>query len=329
MSVGAVNKQTGDRIPTAGMPAIDDALDLTSVNPVQNAVITAALANKQDKTDNALQTTDKTVVGAVNELKSGLTNVDVALSVPDGAGKNVLPMTLATIKAANTSGTWNDNVYTYKSLTYTVETNNEGYITSIKVNGTADSQAVFVLFYGDIGTGSYTLNGITGGSNSTYLFYAPSAFGEVYSEKTANVSGSFEIDLYVRSGVALSNQMFYPMIRPATITDPTFAPYIPSVESRIEAVESGLTNKANVATYNMSGGQTVNIRHTGIVAIMSDRGGLYTDGISNRGVNDLVPSTQITVTHVDTYHVTVANNSQYGTSILVLSDGYITITLVQ
>lgn len=48
MSVGVVNKQTGDRIPTAGMPAIDNALDLMSVNPVQNAVITAALAGKAD-----------------------------------------------------------------------------------------------------------------------------------------------------------------------------------------------------------------------------------------------------------------------------------------
>ena len=48
MSVGVVNKQTGERIPTAGMPAIDNALDLTSVNPVQNAVITAALDGKAD-----------------------------------------------------------------------------------------------------------------------------------------------------------------------------------------------------------------------------------------------------------------------------------------
>lgn len=81
MSVGVVDKQTGDRIPTAGMPAIDDALSAISTNPVQNAIITAALANKQDKTDNSLQTTDKTVVGAINEhegdidsLKSGLIN---------------------------------------------------------------------------------------------------------------------------------------------------------------------------------------------------------------------------------------------------------------
>jgi hypothetical protein len=75
MSVGIVDKQTGDRIPTAGMPAIDNALSATSTNPVQNAIITAALANKQNAIDNSLQTTDKTIVGGINELKSGLTNL--------------------------------------------------------------------------------------------------------------------------------------------------------------------------------------------------------------------------------------------------------------
>lgn len=39
------------------------------------------------------------------------------------------------------------------------------------------------------------------------------------------------------------NSTIYPMIRLASVSDPTFAPYIPSVESRIEAVESDLTNK--------------------------------------------------------------------------------------
>lgn len=42
MSVGAVNKSTGDRIPTAGMPAIDAALSGSSTNPVQNRVVKAA-----------------------------------------------------------------------------------------------------------------------------------------------------------------------------------------------------------------------------------------------------------------------------------------------
>lgn len=46
MSVGAVNKQTGDRIPTAGMPAIDSILSSVSTNPVQNRVVKAALDEK-------------------------------------------------------------------------------------------------------------------------------------------------------------------------------------------------------------------------------------------------------------------------------------------
>ena len=48
MSVGAVNKQTGERIPTAGMPAVDSVLSGNSTNPVQNRVVKAALDEKAD-----------------------------------------------------------------------------------------------------------------------------------------------------------------------------------------------------------------------------------------------------------------------------------------
>lgn len=48
MSVGAVNKQTGDRIQTAGMPAVDSVLSGVSTNPVQNRVVKAAFDGKQD-----------------------------------------------------------------------------------------------------------------------------------------------------------------------------------------------------------------------------------------------------------------------------------------
>lgn len=48
MSVGAVNKQTGDRIPTAGMTVVDSILSGSSTNPVQNRVVKAALDEKAD-----------------------------------------------------------------------------------------------------------------------------------------------------------------------------------------------------------------------------------------------------------------------------------------
>lgn len=68
----------------AQINAIKDGATLDSFADVESA-----LELKQDATDNSFETTDKTVVGAVNELKSGLINVDVALSVPEGSGVNL------------------------------------------------------------------------------------------------------------------------------------------------------------------------------------------------------------------------------------------------
>lgn len=253
MSVGAVNKQTGDRIPTAGMPAIDDELSLSSTNPVQNAVITNTLALKQDATDNSLQTTDKTVVGAVNELKSGLTDVNAALSVPEGSGKNLIPMTVEGIKAANTAGTWSNNTYTYRGISYTLQTNTNGKVVGILVNGTntasAASEMTTPLCTID---SNYILSGCpSGGSENTYSL-AVWRNGTIIVYDTGNgaivPAGEQQISVRVRPGVTVDNT-FYPMLRPATITDPTFAPYIPSVESRIEAVESNLTGNWRQVTF--------------------------------------------------------------------------------
>lgn len=48
MSVGAINKSTGERIPAAGMPAIDAALSGLSTNPVQNKVVKEAFDEIKD-----------------------------------------------------------------------------------------------------------------------------------------------------------------------------------------------------------------------------------------------------------------------------------------
>lgn len=111
MSVGVVNKQTGDRIPTAGMPAIDSVLSGSSTNPVQNKVVKAALDEKAD-TDIVASDFDATasytagnyciyegkfyrfknnhsgawaaadvdeiqIAGELSSIKSGLTNMDL------------------------------------------------------------------------------------------------------------------------------------------------------------------------------------------------------------------------------------------------------------
>lgn len=247
---------------------VDSAMSGSSTNPVQNKVITEALADKQDAEDNNLTTEAKTIVGAINEhegeissLKSGLTNannnitkVNVALAVPENTGKNILPLTLDILKAKNTSGTWADNVYTHNDVAFTVNTDSDGNVTSITANGTASADATF--YYAKGVTNTYNgckINGCTGGSSSTnYLAVSlnasPWTTNTNYSGDTnITIANGVGIEVYTRikSGYEASDVAFYPMIRPATVTDSTFAPYIPSVESRIEAVESGMTNIAN------------------------------------------------------------------------------------
>ena len=71
---------------------IDSEMSNTSENPVQNKIIKAYVdaettraegveasleSTKQDKTDNSLNTTDKTVVGAINELKEGVDSTKI------------------------------------------------------------------------------------------------------------------------------------------------------------------------------------------------------------------------------------------------------------
>ena len=247
MSVGAVNKQTGDRIPTAGMPAIDDALDLTSVNPVQNAVITAALANKQDKTDNNLVTTAKTIVGAINEhegdidsLMSGLTNLDVALSVPEGTGKNILMNTK--IPQSKTSD----------GVTLTALYDADGYWSGFSFTGTLTRPNYGFEFASYVlKAGTYTINSVLSRTDKKTAFLIYDANMEMIDNinNTTKLTSTFTIsqDMTIRCFVFAydeagdySGLIFRPMLRLASVSDPTYAPYIPSVESRIEAVESGL-----------------------------------------------------------------------------------------
>jgi hypothetical protein len=243
MSVGVVNKQTGDRIPTAGMPAIDNALSATSVNPVQNAIITAALADKQDKTDNSLETTAKTIVGAINEhegdigsLKSGLTNYElqnnINLEVPNR--KNLAGNPYGVM--LNSSGVFvSANVRSYIIPT------NLGTITISVDDITKISDDVIRIGYCDdipaeSGTGvrvsSMTTNTYTITPNTGYKYI-------VVSNLLDNDYGWQDIQIELGS------------------TATAYTPYIPSVDARLDAVESGLTNMdllvENSGTLNITG----------------------------------------------------------------------------
>ena len=131
-----------------------------------------------------------------------------------GAGKNKIPMTVAGIKAANTSGTWSGNVYTIGTLTFTIQTKDDNVV-GISVNGSRTSNYYFVL--GNIALGlsrglstwdnptvdGYTVSsGTTGDSGSTYGVGWDSSNNNAY--------------IVIRANASVSNKVFYPQIEVGT-----------------------------------------------------------------------------------------------------------------
>ena len=160
-----------------------------------------------------------------------------------GAGKNKLPLVLADIKAANTTGTWSGNVYSIANGTIEIMTDDADNVTAIKVNGTFTGTVSFSLYSKSGGSypfesANYILNGCPqGGSGSTYKFdtiyrknaedyilavdYGASATADFTAIADAD---SVNIRIVVYAGT-YSNVIFYSMIRLATESDATFAPY--------------------------------------------------------------------------------------------------------
>lgn len=153
-----------------------------------------------------------------------------------GAGKNKMPLVLADIKTLNTSGTWSGDAYTISGVTFTILTDSNGNVTGVSANGTATGSITFLLTgtNGSWMTGgtTYKINGSVGGSYNTWSIWVQ-GHGTYQSEMsldgdgtfTYTVGGSTSARISVDSGVSLSNQMFKPMIRLASESDATFAPY--------------------------------------------------------------------------------------------------------
>lgn len=167
-----------------------------------------------------------------------------------GHGKNLLPMTVDGIKAANTTETWDGNSYTRSGVTFTIQTDDGGNVIGISVSGTTTSNSDLYLpitFADGVG---YILNGgVNGGSNSTYKLQVVYGFSNnnlatcydtndtefVYTSSLGNTS----MRIRVYNGYSISgNIVFKPMVRLATETDPTFEPYTTSNNLTIQFGET-------------------------------------------------------------------------------------------
>ena len=151
-------------------------------------------------------------------------------------GKNILPYTLATIKAAN-SGTWSvDNKLTVNGITYEVVADSNGSVTDIIVSGTATANAQLWLIQSS-GFANYpsgTLNGVTGGSNTTYWFdmmAEGSGNVPVYDgDVTFNPTQKYRPRVIVLNGCAITGEIHIkPMLRKTG--DATYEPYTPTTRT--------------------------------------------------------------------------------------------------
>ena len=138
---------------------------------------------------------------------------------PAGGGKNLLPPTTS---SSTTNG-----------VTFTRQTDG-----TVIANGTATSDATFIYFskttYDNkllLSNGSYILNGAPSGSSSSTYYISTNGFGGINdygSGSTFEVTDGLaqtNIVIIVKSGATVNNVIFHPMIRLASITDATYAPY--------------------------------------------------------------------------------------------------------
>lgn len=154
-----------------------------------------------------------------------------------GAGKNLLPMTVDGIKAANTTGTWDGNVYTGSNVKFTLLTDDAGNVTGININRTATGSSIsFEIFNGSISVPSnckVNLNASANNENcdlsvrngsTTIAYIAGGTFKT--ADRTLTGTTITRIAMYFNTNFSSSESItVYPMLRLASETDPTYEPY--------------------------------------------------------------------------------------------------------
>ena len=163
------------------------------------------------------------------------------------SGKNLLLLTLASLKANNPSDaskTWDGNKYTYSSVEFTPVFDSNGNLLYINVNTTENTHAAAYFFiYGsnaqsqpNIFKGMKLSGCPSGGSSSTYRimwqsFETQIVYPEHLSGSDIGEGITISEDAYTRIYISipansvLNNVRFYPMIRLATVSDATYEPY--------------------------------------------------------------------------------------------------------
>ena len=149
-----------------------------------------------------------------------------------GAGKNKLNCLVAAIKSKNTGGTWSGNDYTFRGVTYTLNSADGTVVDSIKVVGTASGGNAYLLVgFGNVadslslvsGTEYIVSNGASVGTVSYYDGSSSHTGNQSYTFAWSGNSGA-NFTVGVASGSTV-NTVYYPMIRLSSVSDATYEPY--------------------------------------------------------------------------------------------------------
>ncbi len=159
-----------------------------------------------------------------------------------GAG-NLLKFDLAAIKALNMSGTWNDNVYTYRGVVWTV--NLDG---TVSANGTAEANNQSELIYNanaGLANGTYYVSGGIRTGLKTYFYDGTQWYDciGVPLPFTLNNPTNQRVALVVAKGVTINNEIFKPMVSLSADT-----PYAPYAMTNRELTENKVDKLAKVLT---------------------------------------------------------------------------------
>jgi len=160
---------------------------------------------------------------------------------PAGGGKNLLPMTVDSIKAANHALTWDGNSTTFQGLTYTIETDGAGNVIGVKTSGTTTSGASFnycsvllpagTYLFSNVGSNVTTQSG--SGTKTVYVRDVDNSetllskgIDTTYDGQSFTLSAPTNVLVYnvIAAGYQVSGT-FKPMIRLSSVSDATYAPY--------------------------------------------------------------------------------------------------------
>ena len=197
----------------------------------------------------AIQTNTKTIAdnataieGNTADIKQNKNDIAVNRSTLGTQCKNI-------INNNRTSGTSG-------GLTITVNEDK-----SVTFNGTATENVYYWVYGTGVSTsnqkklpkGTYVLTGCPkDGTQETYSLaigyrqsptserYAGYDIGNGYKLNMNSDTGSVDILIQIRTGTIVDNLTFYPMLRPADITDNTYEAYIPSVAEQFATVKSDI-----------------------------------------------------------------------------------------